>query len=151
MTARKRLALECALVLRSLGSHLPQQRGRSCAICHRRLHKPEGKFSPATAPFCHGHHTFQATGPLGYIGRRPDNSRRDLMKINASVTTNALNRALTGDVSNLCRDGMADETEASSNVKRQPVWPILVLACGLLASLTWGAVLSWAVVRMLGL
>jgi hypothetical protein len=30
MTARKRLALECALVLRSLGSHLPQQRGRSC-------------------------------------------------------------------------------------------------------------------------
>jgi hypothetical protein len=73
------------------------------------------------------------------------------MKINASVTTDAINRAFTEDDSNLCRDGMANATEVSSNGKRQPVWPILVLACGLLASLTWGAVLSWVVVRMLAL
>jgi hypothetical protein len=72
------------------------------------------------------------------------------MKMNASVTTNAINGAFTGDNSNW-RDGIAEPIEASSNVKRQPVWPILVLAFGLLASLTWSTVLGWVVVRMLGL
>jgi hypothetical protein len=71
------------------------------------------------------------------------------MRTNASETINPLNRSFTED--NLNSKGGIETVEAFSNLRREPVWPILVLAFGVFASLTWSTVLGWVVVRMWGL
>jgi hypothetical protein len=38
----------------------------------------------------------------------------------------------------------------TSAPKRGPIWPILVISSGLLATLAWDGFLAWAVGRMIG-
>jgi len=37
-----------------------------------------------------------------------------------------------------------------SVAKRAPIWPILVISLGLLASIAWSGFLAWVVGRMIG-
>jgi hypothetical protein len=42
-------------------------------------------------------------------------------------------------------------TPAKAKVRRDPIWPILVVSLGLLASLAWSGFLGWMVGRMTGM
>ena len=42
------------------------------------------------------------------------------------------------------------EAAGTSVARRAPIWPILTISLGLLATVTWDAFLAWAVGRMIG-
>ena len=44
----------------------------------------------------------------------------------------------------------AAEASVAVKAKRDPIWPILVISLGLLASLAWSGFLAWAVGRVIG-
>jgi hypothetical protein len=41
------------------------------------------------------------------------------------------------------RNARASQTSSVANAKRQPLWPVLLIALGLGASLIWCAFLAW--------